>query len=144
MLHAFTDYPHSHFKWMVFKDYYDWFISTLDFAKQNRKVNWIFKQHPSIKDYPTKDVSFDLLFSDVPDNIVYISENKQIDTRSLNYCADLVITCIGSAGFELPAMAGIPSVTAGDNFYTDLGFAIESKTKAEYFSILGTTSSLYL
>lgn len=142
MLHAFTDHPHSHFKWMLFKDYYDWFINTLDFANQNKQVNWIFKQHPSIKNYPTKDVSFDLLFSDVSKNIVYISEKKQIDTRSLNYCADLVVTCIGSAGFELPAIAGIPSVTAGDNFYTDLGFAIEPKTKNEYFSILSNAHNI--
>lgn len=136
MLHAFTDSPHSHFRWMIFNDYYDWFINTLNFAKQNNTVNWIFKQHPSIKNYPVKDVSFDLLFSDVPENIVYISEEKQIDTRSLNYCADLVVTCLGSAGFELPAVAGIPSMTASDNFYTGLGFAIEPKTRNEYFSNL--------
>lgn len=142
MLHAFTDYPHSHFRWMIFKDYYDWFMNTLEFAKKNKSVNWIFKQHPSIKIYPTKDVSFDLLFSDVPNNIVYISENKQIDTRSLNYCADLVVTCLGSAGFELPAMGGIPSVTAGDNFYADIGFAIEPKTKNEYFSILSNAHNI--
>jgi len=142
MLHAFTDFPHSHFRWMIFKDYYDWFVNTLEFAKKDGNVNWIFKQHPSIKNYPTKDVSFDLLFSDVPPNIVYISEKKQIDTRSLNYCADLVVTCLGSAGFELPAMAGIPSVTAGDNFYADIGFTIEPKTKNEYFSILSNAHNI--
>jgi len=142
MLHAFTDFPHSHFRWMIFNDYYDWFMNTLEFAKKNKSINWIFKQHPSIKKYPTKDVSFDLLFSDVPPNIVYINEKKQIDTRSLNYCADLVVTCLGSAGFELPAMAGIPSVTAGDNFYTDIGFAIEPKTKNEYFSILSNAHNI--
>lgn len=142
MLHAFNDHPHSHFRWMIFKDYYDWFIETLRFAQKNDRVNWIFKQHPSIKFYTTKDVSFDSLFSDSPKNIVYISGNDQIDTRSLVYCADLVITCIGSAGFELPAMAGIPSVTAGDNFYTGLGFALEPKTKEQYFEILSNAHNI--
>lgn len=137
MLHAFNDHPHSHYRWMIFKDYYDWFIETLRFASKNDKVNWIFKQHPSIKFYTTKDVDFDSLFSDTPENIVYINENDQIDTRSLVYCADVVITCSGSAGFELPAMAGISSVTAGDNFYTDLGFTLEPETKEQYFGILG-------
>ena len=136
MLHAFNDHPHSHFRWMIFKDYYDWFVQTLEFAKKNNKVNWIFKQHPSIQYYTTKDVSFNRLFSGCPNNIIYIDENEQIDTRSLIYCADLVVTCLGSAGLELPAMGAIPSVTAGDNFYTKLGFALEPKTKKEYFEIL--------
>lgn len=136
MLHAFNDHPHTAFNWMIFKDYYDWFIKTLEFAKKNSKVNWIFKQHPSIKDYPTKDVNFKKLFSGCPDNIVYIDENRQIDTRSLIYCADLIVTCLGSAGFELPAMGAIPSIAAGDNPYTKLNFVLEPKTKTEYFEIL--------
>lgn len=135
MLHALNDYPHSR-KWILFKDYYEWLIETLKFAKKDDNVNWIFKQHPSIKFYITKDVSFDSLFSNSPKNVIYINENSQIDTRSLLYCADLVVTCIGSAGVELPAMGGIPSLTAGDNFYTGLGFALEPKTKKEYFRIL--------
>jgi hypothetical protein len=142
MLHAFNDSPHSHFRWMIFKDYYDWFMETLKFAKKNNKVNWIFKQHPSIKFYPIKDVSFDSLFSGVKSNVIYIGEEKQIDTRSLVSCADLVITCIGSAGFELPAMAAIPSIAASDNFYTDLGFVLEPKTRKEYFEILGRAQNI--
>ena len=46
MLHAFNDQPHSHFKNMIFKDYGDWFLRTLDFAKEHDNVNYIFKQHP--------------------------------------------------------------------------------------------------
>jgi len=136
MLHAFTDYPHSHFRWMIFKDYYDWFAETLEFAKTDDTVNWIFKQHPSIKFYPTKDVSFEKLFANCPQNIVYLSEKNQIDTRSVGCLADLIVTCVGSAGYELPAMAGIPSLIAGDTFYNGLGFTLEPKTKEEYFDFL--------
>ncbi len=142
MLHALNDHPHSHFPWMIFKDYYDWFIQTLEFAKKNNKVNWIFKQHPSIKNYITKDVNFNKLFSKCPNNVIYIDENNQINTQSLIHCADLIITCLGSAGFELPAMGAIPSVTAGDNFYSGLGFAIEPKTKEEYFGILNKADKI--
>jgi len=142
MLHAFTDHPHSHFRRMIFNDYYDWFIQTLNFAKKNNTVNWIFKQHPSIRYYPIKDVSFSDLFLDTSKNIVYIDENNQIDTRSLIHCANLVVTCMGSAGFELPAMGGVPSVTAGDNPYSNLGFALEPKTKEEYFTILRNANNI--
>jgi hypothetical protein len=142
MLHAFNDYPHSHFRWMIFKDYYDWFIQTLKFAKKDKSVNWIFKQHPSIKHYITKDISFKEIFSKCPENIIYIDENNQIDTQSLIYCADLIVTCLGSAGFELPALGAIPSVTAGDNFYTQLGFAIEPKSREEYYDVLSNVSKI--
>jgi len=136
MLHALNDHPHTHFHWMIFKDYYDWLVETLEFAKKNKKVNWIFKQHPSIKWFAINDVNFKKLFSKCPNNVLFIDENKQIDTRSLIYCADLIVTCIGSAGFELPAMGAIPSIIAGDSFYTKLGFTLEPKTKEEYFEIL--------
>ncbi len=141
-LHALNDHPHSHFRWMIFKDYYNWFIQTLEFAKKNNKVNWIFKQHPSVKYFPTKDVDFNKLFSKCPNNVIYINENDQIDTRSLIHCADLVVTCLGSIGFELPAMGAIPSVTAGDNNYTQLDFALEPKTKKEYFEILNKADKI--
>ncbi|NOR48906.1 MAG: hypothetical protein GQ533_12840 [Methanosarcinaceae archaeon] len=136
MLHAFTDHPHSHFRWMIFKDYYDWFIKTLEFAKTDNTINWIFKQHPSIKFYPTKDVTFEKLFANCPQNIVYLSKKNQIDTRSVGCLADLIVTCIGSAGYELPAMSGIPSLIAGDTFYNGLGFTLEPNTKKEYFDFL--------
>jgi len=80
---------------MIFKDYYDWFVETLKFAKRNDTVNWIFKQHPSMKMYPVKNVSYDKLFSDAPKNVIYISEKTQIDIRCLVNLADVVITCLG-------------------------------------------------
>lgn len=136
MMHALNDYPHSHFRWMIFKDFYDWLLQTLDFAKEYSEVNWIFKQHPSIRFYPVKDVDFAGIFSGCQKHIRYISEATQIDTRSLVYCTDLVITCLGSAGFELPAMGGIPSLTAGETFYSGLGFTHEPRSREEYFEKL--------
>jgi len=39
-------------------------------------------------------------------------------------------------------MAGIPSIIASNNFYTGLGFAIEPKTKDEYFKTLETVHNI--
>ena len=136
MLHAFIDHPHAHFKSMLFKDYGDWFLRTLEFAKKNDNVNWIFKQHPSDKYYPVNDIDFNQLFTDVPDNVKFISTEDKVDTRSLEYIADAIVTCLGSAGFEMPAFYGIPSITAGDNPYSDFSFSTRPKTKKEYFKIL--------
>lgn len=142
MLHAFTDFPHSHFKWMIFNDYADWFLKTLDFAKKDKNVNWIFKQHPSDKFYPVKDINMQKLFKNVPDNIVFLDNECKFDTRSLIYVSDAIITCLGSAGFELPAMAGIPSVTAADNHYQGFGFSFNPRTKKEYYNILGNLKNI--
>lgn len=136
MLHAFTDFPHSHFKWMIFKDYADWFLKTLEYAKKDNTVNWIFKRHPSDKFYPTKDIDFKKLFKNAPNNVIFLDNDDQLDTRSLIHISDAIITCLGSAGFEIPAMAGVPSITAGDNHYYGLNFSINPKTKKEYFETL--------
>jgi len=142
MLHSLNDHPHAHFKWMLFKDYYDWMIKTLEFAKQNPQFNWIFKQHPTIKFYLTDDVSYAKVFGGLPNHIVYLSEDEGLNTETLIYCADLVSTCVGSPGFELPAMGGIPALIASDTFYNNLGFTIEPKTKEEYFNCLKNTDKI--
>lgn len=142
MLHAFTDYPHSHFKWMIFKDYADWFLKTLEYAKNDKSANWIFKQHPSDKFYPTKDINFEELFKDATENIVFLDVDDKLDTRSLIYVSDAIITCLGSAGFEIPAMAGVPSITAGDNHYHGLGFSLNPTNKKEYFEILNNLKNI--
>ena len=142
MLHAFTDHPHSHFKWMIFKDYADWFLKTLEYAKTDNSVNWIFKRHPSDKFYPTKDIDFKELFKNASKHILFLDTDDKIDTRSLLNVADAIVTCLGSAGFEIPAMGGIPSITAADNHYTGLGFSMNPKTTDEYFKILGNLKNI--
>jgi len=136
MLHAFTDHPHSHFSGMIFSDYADWFLKTLQFAKNDSNVNWIFKLHPSNKFYPTKDVDFEKLFRDTSNNIIFLDHEERLDTRSLIHVADAVITCVGSAGFEIPAMGGVVSITAGNNHYQEFGFSIDPKHKKEYYALL--------
>jgi hypothetical protein len=141
MLHAMNDHPHSHFNGMIFKDYYDWFRQTLEYAKCDTSVNWIFKQHPSIRFYRTHDVAYHELFRGTGEHIVYIDENRQFNSACVSSCADLIVTCTGSAGYHYPAENGIPSIIAGDTFYANLGFAKEPKTRREYFHMLGNSTT---
>jgi hypothetical protein len=39
-------------------------------------------------------------------------------------------------------MGGVPSLIAGDTFYTNLGFVLEPKTKEEYFRILSDAQNI--
>lgn len=136
MLHAFNDYPHSHYKKMLFKDYYDWFIQTLNYAKSDLSKNWIFKEHPANKFYPTKDLNFNKIMKNLPSHIKFVSRKSQIGAAVVLNVADLIITCLGSAGVEMPALKGIPSIVAGDSSYDGFGFTIEPKTQREFFKIL--------
>lgn len=143
MLHAFTDYPHSHFNGMLFADFLDWFLKTLEFASRNKNVNWIFKQHPSAHFYPVVDVDWDALVRKYSSgNVIFMPQGTDFDSRSICHVGDATITCLGSAGFEFGALARIPTITAGDNPYVEAGFAIYPKTQAEYFDVLQNLHTL--
>jgi hypothetical protein len=143
MLHAFTDYPHSHFNGMLFNDYYDWFMQTLKHAFNDKSVNWIIKSHPASRFYPVKDIDWQQIKATWgAEHIAFMSEDADFDTRSIGNVGDAVITCIGSAGFELSAMAGLPSITAGDNPYASSGFAIFPPNREAYFQTLRNIGSL--
>lgn len=143
MLHAFTDYPHSHFNGMLFNDYTDWFIQTLNFALLDKSVNWIIKSHPSSDFYPIQDLDLEVIKKEYrSDNLIFLLHNENFDSRSINYIGDVVVTCAGTAGFEFSALGGIPSVTAGDNAYANAGFAIYPSSRADYFNVLQNISKL--
>jgi len=136
MLHAFNDQPHSHFKKMLFGDYYDWFIKTLRFAKKDMSKNWIFKEHPANKFYKTKDLDLNKMMKSLPDHIRFVSQDSDVKASTVLNVADMIITCLGTAGVEMPALKGIPAIVAGNTFYDELGFTIEPKSKKKYFKIL--------
>lgn len=136
MLHAFTDFPHSSMKNLLFNDYGDWFIQTVEFAKQNPQVNWIFKEHPSSKFYPTVDLDFKKIFASVPNHILFLGNDAKFNTNTVGVVADAIITCLGSAGFEIPASHGLVSITASDNLYYGYSFCLNPATQKEYFNIL--------
>jgi hypothetical protein len=138
MLHAFNDYPHSHFRRrMIFTDYYHWFINTLQIAKQVRSVNWIFKQHPvDEKYYKTQDLNLKQLFQQIrEDNILLFSSDEDFNAQSIRFLADVLITCIGTAGMEYSAY-GIPCILGGESPYSGFGFAIEPEDRAQYETYL--------
>jgi len=142
MLHAFNDHPHSHFGKMLFRDYYDWFFQTLDFARTKSDVNWIFKEHPSAVFYPTDDISLPDHFIDCSDHIVFLDADLSFNSESLLYLADAVLTVLGTAGVEFAAAGGIPAVLAGACSYSGFGFTIEPASRAEYFQVLGSIENL--
>jgi hypothetical protein len=133
MMHAFNDYPHSHFKKrLMFQDYFHWFETTVKLAQEIKSVNWIFKAHPADKYYKTKDLDLDPYFQTISEpNIVFLNSSSNFNARSLKYIAHAIITCLGTAGMEF-ATQGIPCVLAGESPYSGFGFTAEPANITEY------------
>jgi hypothetical protein len=142
MLHAFNDHPHSHFGRMLFRDYYDWFAQTLRFARDQRSVNWIFKEHPSAAFYPTRDISLADHFRERRPPVFFLDREADFSSESLLHVADAIVTVAGTAAVEFGAAAAVPSVLAGGTSYTGFGFTREPATQSEYFSTLATIDAI--
>ena len=135
MLHAFNDYPHT-FGPLLYQDYYEWFRAVLEIAQTVNSVNWIFKEHPYARFYPTRDLNLETLFSKISSpHIVFLKSDADFNTISLRYIADAIVTCIGTAGLEYSTF-GVPSILGGPSWYSGFGFTIEPQTAAELEEIL--------
>jgi hypothetical protein len=133
MLHAFNDFPHSHFvKPMLYQDYYVWFRRTLATAVKVPDVNWVFKEHPAAAYYTTRDVDYAAIFGPgLPDNVYFLDRDADFNAASLRYLADAIVTCQGTVGMEYSSL-GIPCVLAGESPYSGLGFTYEPASIADY------------
>jgi len=130
MLHAFNDFPH-HFEKNLFRDYYIWFRETLEIARKLPDVNWIFKEHPSSKFYPS-DANLKGIFENVrEENILFLDWQEPFSSASLRHVALAIVTCVGTAGLEFSCF-GVPAVLAGENHFSGLGICYEPKTYKEY------------
>ena len=74
----------------------------------------------------------------LPSHVKFVSQGHVIKSSIVLNVADAIVTCLGTAGVEMPALRGIPSIVASDTFYDGLGFTVKPKTKKEYFDLLAT------
>lgn len=140
MSHVFPDAPHS-FPWMIYDDYYQWLIETLEIVKDYPDTNWLVKPHPDNKHYnaqhsAVREVERYLFLYPhiklVPD---------AVNTASLFDVVDAIVTVSGTAGLEFSAR-GIPVVLAGESMYSGLGFTHEPRSAADYARLLGDIGAL--
>ncbi len=140
MPHVHCDSPHRN-RGMLYQDFHDWLIDTIDQAVTNDRVNWIIKPHPSEHCYENAVTTRQLaagLVADVPH--VAIAPDD-LNTAALPELADAIVTAVGTVAAELPAV-GIPAVIAGEGPISGLGIANEPKTLDEYRRILATIEDL--
>lgn len=138
LAHAFSDAPHLG-KFMIFRDYYDWLTQTLEFIKNIKNVNWVFKPHPSAKLYGEEGV-VETLVKEANCNHIFLTP-KDFSTSSLKEIASAILTTQGTAGLEFSCF-GIPVIITGRPLYAGFGFTNEPKSKEEYFYLLSNIHNI--
>jgi len=127
------DYPHA-LGMKHFRDFSDWIAATYDEAKRNKKVNWLFKGHPSDELYGGVGLD-DMLVADQYQHINLADKNWQ--GASVLNAVDGIITYHGSIGVEATAM-GKPVMVADKGWYDHWGFVTVPSSRGEFLRLLGT------
>lgn len=130
--HAFSDAPHNSQR-IIAKDYYDWFIKTLNIIDKIQDVNWIIKPHPSAKMY-NEFGEVEKILSHNKSNHIFLTPSN-FSTSSIINIAHAVVTVQGTVALEY-ACYGVPNIICGDAYYNGFGFTNEAITPEKYESSL--------
>jgi Capsule polysaccharide biosynthesis protein len=139
MASTLADAPHAN-AGSLYDDQYVWLIETLKIAAQMPETDWIVKLHPYTGLYMDRrhvDAVVSRHVAGAP-NMRLMPET--VNTRSLIGAIDGLITPWGTAGLEF-AVLGVPILTAGNTFYSGLGFTIDPRTAADYRAAIATLSA---
>lgn len=138
LAHCMFDSPHV-YRQLLFPDFYEWLIFTLDTLRLNKNITVLVKQHPNGLD--GNDVIFEVLKSKYEGcNIIFIDKetsNQQIlDSKPL-----AVVTAHGTAGAEFTYF-DIPVINLFDNPYTAFNFTHIGHSIKEYGDLLSNVETL--
>jgi hypothetical protein len=131
-LHAFNDLPKT-FK-TPYKDFFDWMIKTIDILKENDKVNCIIKVHPLNTLYPTEDFDIIEYLDEVVQahsHIKYIDDKSDFTNESIPFIADVIGTCVGTAGLEYTCY-GKKTFISGESSYAQFNICDNIENQEEY------------
>ncbi len=138
--HKFSESPHAKGK-LIFRDYFDHFKQTLNYAAKTncKNILWIFKAHPSSKDFNETDIVAKEIKRKNLSTIRLCPKN--LSSYQLSKFCDLAITSRGTIGLEF-ASRGKPVIITGNAAYSKRGFTIEPKNKKEYFNKLDSLKTI--
>lgn len=139
LAHVFSDAPLTIGDGMLFDDYYQWLMSTIEEAVKNKEVNWVIKPHPASIVYNEEGVVKDKISVINAENIYLCPDD--FNTASIQNIALSIVTARGTAGLEYSCL-GIPVLVAGKSFYSGFGFTIEPQTVNEYYQCLNSIAQI--
>jgi len=125
------DYPHS-VGMSNFADFLDWLAVTLEAAKTQTEVNWLFRAHPCDQWYGGVTLA----------DLMAVSSTAHIrlcpvewNGAQVQASVDGLVTVHGTAGVEY-AVAGKPVLLGDRGWYHDIGFAHHSVSRESYVAAL--------
>ena len=133
MPHAFSDACHSSGP-LLFRDYYQFAVKTIQYVKNLHNVCWIIKPHPSSFMYGEEGIVRDLLTGILNESNIFLCPTD-LNTSSVFEVASTVITGRGTVAIEAAA-CGINAIMAGRAPWSGYGVCYEPNTREEYFELL--------
>jgi len=131
--HCFFDAPHR-FRYMLFYDFYDFVLSTINFITPLDNFELYIKPHPFGMEANEK-YYLDLLKKFKSHKNIFFMKADISNTDIVNSNPDLVLTCHGNIAHEM-AYQKIPTINAGDNLHINYNFNLHPKSQKEYFSMI--------
>jgi hypothetical protein len=138
MPHCFSDAAHGGGS-MLFRDYYDWLIKTLEHIKHIKGVLWVVRPHPGAYMYNEARIVEELVQSINQNNVRLCPAD--LSTKTVLQVADVIVTVRGTIAIEA-AIFGIPVVTCGKLPCPLDEPVIAAKTQKHYFEILDNIKDL--
>lgn len=129
MPHIFCDAPHG-YPGMMFKDYENWLINTCLRLSRNPNINILIKEHPSASLYNEQGL-IDKILERYGFRERLIS--KDINTKALFNCVDVLVTCGGTAAMEFPCY-GIPVLIAAKSPVAHFSYTINTESIEQYYN----------
>jgi hypothetical protein len=131
MCHAFSDFPHIDKG--LYCDYYVWLNELLELIRDNKKVNWLIKPHPTSYFYDEEGEVEKIIEHKKICNVKIIPKN--FSTESIKNIADVLLSVRGTAGLEFGTF-GIPIINAGKGSYSGYNICYEPINIDEYQELL--------
>ncbi len=127
------DYPHT-LGMKNFSDFYDWINATLEIARENTDVQWLFKGHPAEEWYGGSSLK-EIIGTNQPRHISNTS--KDWNGQALLEAVDGVVTYHGTVGIEAAALRK-PVLISDQGQYHDWGMSRYPLSRGEYLALLKT------
>ena len=133
-LHCFSDSPHGNGS-MIFRDYYDQFIKTINYIRKDKKNFWIVKPHPARARYHEEGIIEKVInrYRSDLDNVIMCPE--KINNLTLFNLTDNLINCASTISLEF-ACFGKKSIVACDAPYFHKDLFLKPKSVDQYFNLI--------
>ena len=130
--HVFSDSCSATGKFL-YRDYFDYYIKTINILKKIEDINWIIKMHPNRESYNENEVSKKFNDKIKSDNIQILSD--KCNTLSVIKNVDAVVTAKGTIILEATAL-GKKVLAYKYNRFEKCNFFSKYSNEKEYFNKL--------